>query len=699
MGQENNSEYSETEIDGVTIIRTAKEKEQALIAVNGQPTSLLTTKDLNRNNPAFVEKAFNTISGAQMEKRTNVGGHKITLRGYGNDQRFNNWGVKVYLNNVPLTNADGMTILEDIDFSQLTSLEVIKGPASTRFGGGVGGVVQFFMEPRKQNGTSISEKLILGSFNHFQSLSNFSSKSDKASVSLSYNHLETDGYRPWNKSLRNNYAFLGDFKVNENQSIEVYAAHNNSYEQVAGQISYDDYYAGIDPGNTAYINRGSGNKMVSNRAFISHHWKMANGLNNATSLFVDHLDTKRIAAGAYEKSGSINYGLRSVFDYTKKWSDDFDTKTELGVEYMTSSTLISNYRFSKSATNPLDLRPIDKGSYLDYKNINYSIFATEKITYNPWKASLILGLSANQTKYDRQDLLALEGLLPNYNKDLSFSKKYNTAYTPHIVLQKKWNTHLFNLSYSEGYNSPTAGYSLGSATSASDANDELQVEKARMWDFTSQGLLLNNLFDYQVSLFTMKVKNKITPFKTPDYTYYINGGNQNHKGLEASLGYSYGHLGFFSNVRAFATYAFYDFKYSDFVVSSVNYEGNRVAGVPKNQYSFGLDLETEFGLYLNNTFTYKGDVYADFGNTNFVKGFGLYNAKIGYQRSLGKLDVDVYLAGNNLTNQINYTFLFTGNAQKNGDDNSNYENVLTDITPGYNKAYYFYGINLKYNFK
>ena len=37
----------------------------------------------------------------------------------------------MYLNNFPLTNADGVTNLEDVDFTLINHIDVIKGPAST----------------------------------------------------------------------------------------------------------------------------------------------------------------------------------------------------------------------------------------------------------------------------------------------------------------------------------------------------------------------------------------------------------------------------------------------------------------------------------------------------------------------------------------------------------------------------------------
>ena len=104
-------------------------------------------------------------------------------------------------------------------------------------------------------------------------------------------------------------------------------------------------------------------------------------------------------------------------------------------------------------------------------------------------------------------------------------------------------------------------------------------------------------------------------------------------------------------------------------------------------------------MYFNGTYNVISDVYTDFANTNNVKGFALLNSKIGYKITGKKMDFDVYFAGNNLTNQINYTFLFLGNNINDSDSGSNYPvGVATDVNPGPNKAYYFGGVNVKFRF-
>ena len=137
-------------------------------------------------------------------------------------------------------------------------------------------------------------------------------------------------YRPRGTSNRNNYTFLGNFKLNSKQNLEVYAAHNNTREGVPGQISYADYYAGIDDGNLAYARRNARNIFVSTRFSVTHQWKILPVLENKTSIFYGSLETDRKAAGAYENTISPTYGFRTAFVFEKKLGENFRNNLEVG---------------------------------------------------------------------------------------------------------------------------------------------------------------------------------------------------------------------------------------------------------------------------------------------------------------------------------------------------------------------------------
>ncbi|SEG27594.1 iron complex outermembrane recepter protein [Halpernia humi] len=700
----------EQTIDSVQILGRNKIKhERAEFSRHAQSTETLGVYELNRNNSAFIEQSMNTMAGVQVDKRTNLGGQRFVIRGYGNDQKFNNWGVKFYLNSVPITNADNTTILEGIDFSLINSVEVIKGPAGTMYGSGVGGVARFYMRPETQKGVTLSQKTAGGSFGLLQSATRVDAVGDDYSVMFNYSHIQSDGYRPNGSSLRNDYAFLSNFKLNPKQSLTVYASQNYSHEGTPGQIPYDSYYAGSVEGNDAYTRKNSGNKFITTRASVTHNWQMLPNLSNQTSIFYSNLDANSVSAGALGNSSNPSYGFRSVFHLKNNIDENFKNDVEFGTEYQISRSLGTSYRFTGSITVPLETTGIAGSSYGKTYNQALSFFAIDKVTYKPWDLTLIAGLSGNNTKYNREDLLAIPNLIPGHT-DNSFSKTYNTVFTPHIALQKVYKEQIFNLSYSEGYNAPTSSATFIGAP-INSTNENLQPERAKMWDFSVQGLLSKTRFDYQVSVFRINVKDKLTTIPTSTstgdiYTYTANTGDQRNQGLELSLGYVYSkNNSFLKTVRPFVNWSYYDFKYTNFktivgrgVTVPGNYDHKTVVGVPRNKLAIGLDLDTNVGLYLNNTFTYLGDVYADFANERLVKGFTQYNAKLGYKMRFGKFDTDLYIAGNNLTSQINYTFLFLGSNINDSDKGSQFGNQQTDLNPGPNKAYFFGGLNLKYHF-
>ena len=705
-----NAQENEKTIDEVEVYVKAKlTKEREEFKKHAQSTEIISEYDINRNNPSFIEQSLGTMAGVQVERRTQLGGQRIIIRGYGNDQKFNNWGTKMYWNNIPLTGADGVTILDDINFGMINHIDVIKGPAATLYGGGSGGAIRFYTKPETQKGTSITEQFNTGSFGLFQTSTSATNVGENHSITANFTHLGSDGYRPHGKSIKNFYTINGEFKLNDKQKITLLASHGNSLEQVSGQISYADYYNGIDDGNFAYIRRGAKTKFVTSRVGVGHVWNITKNFSKSTTLFYTGTTSDRIAAGAFETYSAPNYGLRSVFNLNQDWGN-FSSNTEFGVEMQQSSSLISNYRFKSVNINqePV-LRPMYDGSYFKYLNNQSNYFAVEKLKYKPWDVMFLAGISFNQISYNRNDLFAVPGLFVingtnYYNKNLSFDKKFDLVGTPHFALQKTWKDHIFNFSYSEGYNAPTSATAF--ITGINVANDNLLPERAKMWDFSVQGILGKTNIDYQFSLFNINIKDKLTQSRgtsgNQTYTYWTNTGDQTNKGVELSIGYAYKpNNSFLTKIQPFVNYAYSDFKYSSLSINTTDHTfgGNKVVGIPKHRVAMGLDFSTKIGLYLQNTYSYMGTVYTDFANTTKVKSFALLNSKIGYKHSFGKFDADIFVIGNNLTNQINYSFLFYGNSINDSDlDNQYLGTASTDVNPGPDKAYYLTGFNLKYNF-
>ncbi len=87
-------------------------------------TAVLTSHDLDRSSGLSLQSSLNTVPGLFMQTRTPWGGARITIRGYypstsGNSPNSNGLGYQVFYNNIPITDATGSTVLDDIDYSTL----------------------------------------------------------------------------------------------------------------------------------------------------------------------------------------------------------------------------------------------------------------------------------------------------------------------------------------------------------------------------------------------------------------------------------------------------------------------------------------------------------------------------------------------------------------------------------------------------
>ena len=105
----------------------------AAIAVISKPQLLRFT---NTN----ILPALNNNPGIRMEERS-PGSYRLNIRGSSLRSPFGVRNVKTYYNDIPYTDPGGNTYLNQLGFYNIQSAEVIKGPGSSLYGAGTGGVL------------------------------------------------------------------------------------------------------------------------------------------------------------------------------------------------------------------------------------------------------------------------------------------------------------------------------------------------------------------------------------------------------------------------------------------------------------------------------------------------------------------------------------------------------------------------------
>ena len=96
-----------------------------------------------------LEESVRGLPGIIVNNRNNVSqGDRISIRGLGSRASFGVRGVKLVLDGIPLTMADGQSQLNNLDLTSAGQIEVLRGPSSSLYGNAAGGVIQIRTEER-----------------------------------------------------------------------------------------------------------------------------------------------------------------------------------------------------------------------------------------------------------------------------------------------------------------------------------------------------------------------------------------------------------------------------------------------------------------------------------------------------------------------------------------------------------------------
>src|SRR5579862_8624329 len=201
------------------IVIKAYEQNRRLIDV-AAPVSITGQAQLNRFGNMSILPALNITPGVSMEERS-PGSYRLNIRGSSLRSPFGVRDVKIYLNEIPLTDPSGNTYLNQLSFYNFQSAEIIKGPAGSLYGANIGGAVLIHTLPVAwQSGASVDYSA--GSFATNNINANLRlGDSDHENI-LNYTHQSSNGYRQQTQMRRDIVSWEDDLKVSDQQSLHAF---------------------------------------------------------------------------------------------------------------------------------------------------------------------------------------------------------------------------------------------------------------------------------------------------------------------------------------------------------------------------------------------------------------------------------------------------------------------------------------------
>jgi iron complex outermembrane recepter protein len=605
----------------------------------------LTKDDLDRADGLSLVDAINTVPGVFMQTRTPFGGARITIRGYypsttGNSPNSNGLGYQTFLDNIPITDATGTTVLDDIDYATLSNVQVIKGPSSSLYGSFIGGTV--LMTTAKPNllGTAVTQQIEGGSYDLLRSTTTLDHASaDGSDFSLTYAHQGFDSFRPHSESDKEYWHGSGDFRVGSDQYISGYVSYNRSFENLAGEIDSTDFYARLPVSDANYLANNSAINLSSVFAGITDDYSINDHFSNQTTVFGSGRSSDQPFAHGFTDANQYNLGARTAFNY----------QTQVGIVGL-RGTLGGMLQRSNVTSNGVFIIPAPPNPEIPSDQENYAVngyLFTEWNVSLPSQVVVTVGGSLNKNTFAVHNLLVKEQV---FDTTATITKSFGAVFAPRVAVSKGFGDQLAVFGdISAGYTPPQL-----SDVVASDGtiNTALKPERAIQYELGAREALLDKRLTGELTLYDLENSDKLLSETVNSVTFTTNAGEQRNRGVEASLSYL-----ILNDLRPWVSYTYTDARYIDFQ----RFDGNQVARVPKNFLTAGLDVHGPLGFYANGTFQHVDKVPVTFDNSTWVHGYDILGAKVGYKTVIReRYRIDASVGGDNLTNETYYTFLFVG---------------------------------------
>lgn len=577
---------------------------------------LLNAKTIERFSPTTWTNAVNTIAGVRMEERS-PGSYRFSVRGSLIRSPFGIRNVKFYWNGIPFTDAGGNTPLNSLDFGSVQSMEVIKGPGSSLYGAGTGGVVLLQSRTDNPSMNRIEQSVGYGKYG-FQSRSTTLQVGD---ISVQYGHQEQDGYRKQSGMVRDAIRFTSNSKVGKG-TLSLLGMYSDLMYQTPGGITLAQYQTNptLARQSTATVPGSEAQHAAIYTKFAllggNYTLPLSDSWTQSTALYLTTNDFANPFISNFEKRDEQGMGGRNV------WQNN----AQIG-NVKTSWTSGFEWQYGKSAQRNYDNLggvPGPQQTVEDVKTSNLTVFTQlEALLFED--LTVTAGLSYNTSKYKYERFFELP-----YVKD---QRTFDGIFVPRIAINKIIaKTWAVTASYSSGFSPPTL---QEVRPSAGGFHTDLNPEKGMN---TEIGLRkISDRITAEVNVYHFGLRETIVR-RTDEAgsEFFVNAGKTKQIGLEWNLGYE-----LISNpkspvlLRVWDSGTYTKYTYQNYSVDDTDFSGKLIPGIPRLVQTAGVDARFRYGFSLFATYQHGSSLYLNDANTVKNTPYNQFTARASWKKSWG----------------------------------------------------------------
>lgn len=609
------------------------------LAETAAAVGIVNQQQLEKYGNISVLPAINAIAGVRMEERS-PGSYRLNIRGSSLRSPFGVRNVKVYLNGIPFSDPGGNTYLNQLSFYNFSSIEILKGPGSSLYGAGMGGVMLINSIPNITN-NQLSINYSRGNYNANNLNLSASGGNEAFHNAVSYTHQNSDGYRQQSSMRRDIVTWDSKITAGKKQALATHVVLGDLFYQTPGGLTRMQYLenpkaarpaAGIFPG--AIQNDAS----VRQKMFwlgLEHEYNFNDHFKSSASVYGAFTKLDNPAIRNYEKRSEPNFGGRTTFSYNSNIKSA-KLSAVAGAEFQKGYSTIKVY---KNRNGNLDSLQTDD----EVNNYQAIIFAQAELSLSKgWIATAGLSLNTSSIQFNRFSVVPSFEYKTNFHKELS----------PRFSILKKLSEKVsFYAVVSKGFSPPTVAELL---PSTSVINTNLQAEKGTNYEAGFRSYFINSRLFIDINAYTFGLQNSISQQRdSSGADYFINAGKTRQKGIEAALNFwiTRNTNQFITSSNIQTSYSYNNFQYRQFKQSGVDYSNNKIPGVAPHTISAIINAETKPGIYVNMNYFYSGKILLNDANAQFANAYNLLGCKAGYKQTFNHITAGFFISGDNLLNE------------------------------------------------
>lgn len=637
-GQELISKDSITQLDEVFLLDVLKTKKATGII----PSEVISAKVFQNYSPIEMVTAINQIPGVYILSGA-LNTNRITIRGIGARTLYGTNKLRLYYNEIPVTNGSGSSTIEQYDLENLSQIEAVKGPKASTFGSNLGGAILLIAKRALGKSTNFSNNFTLGSFGLLKNNLSFNHNDDKLRLGLLYSHMETNGYRQNSNFERDGFLLNSSYTLNHKNKISLFINHIDFTAQIPSSIGATAFAE--NPQQATYTWRVSKGFETNNSALIgiSYEHKFNKKLENTTSVFYNYLDKYEARPFGILEEITKGFGFRTRFSGSFSFLEK-SAKYSLGVElYKDEYDWDEFHNLYKENNGNGSLKGNQYARNKEFRN-QLNTFGTLLLPLSDAFYAQ-LGLSVNKTKFNYQDLFNSGA------ENKSADRNFKAIVLPSLTFNYQFfETQAIYANVSRGFSNPSLEETL---TPDGVINPDITQETGTNYELGSNLFLANKKLRINMAIYQMNIKNLLVAERVGEDQYIgKNAGKTKHQGLEIDLNYT---LAVSPKIQLtpFINYTLNNHKFIDFIDEANDYSGNPLTGVPKHRLTSGMQLRLFTHFYWNTVYQHVGEISLTDANSLSSDSFNLYNTRLGYQKKLfDKFTLGLDFGINNLFNIV-----------------------------------------------